>query len=49
MRDSSASDVATRVIPTVSRPREPNRSLSLPAIGAVAMISTVIGRKRTPV
>ena len=36
-------------MPPVSSQREPYRSDSRPAIGAVTMIRIVIGRNRTPV
>ena len=47
-REKRMSCPATRIIPAVISPREPIRSLVLPAIGATRMIKSVIGRKAAP-
>ena len=49
MSDSSASESDTSSMPPARSQRLPNRSDRRPAMGAVTMISTVIGRNRTPV
>ena len=41
--------IASSVIPPPTSQREPKRSESRPACGAIRMISTVIGRNDAPV
>jgi hypothetical protein len=49
MRDCQPSDTATSTSPIVSGVRGPIRSDKRPATGPATMITSVVGRKRTPV
>ncbi len=47
-REKISSDADTRIIPVPISQREPTRSESFPAIGAMSTMRIVIGRKAAP-
>ena len=49
IRDCQAIETVTSSSPNTSGVRGPIRSASRPAIGPATMITSVLGRKRTPV